>query len=53
MGLQEDNKKNKEYLFIDNAKGMAMNKSGGLEVISVYSEFQQYLNAFNFKYGKE
>jgi len=43
--------KNKDTLFIDDASGIILSQFGNLKAIEVRDEFQNYLNAFNEKYG--
>lgn len=43
--------KNRNYLFIEDASGIFLSKSGNLKATKVRDDFQSYLNAFNTKYG--
>lgn len=43
---------NKENILIDDARGIELFKNGKLNATEVRSEFQEYLNTFNYKFGK-
>jgi len=42
----------KENIFIDDARGIEIFNSGKIKAIDVQTEFQEYLDSFNKKYGK-